>query len=176
MAVPPSWWIPMRTPVNCSTMAGPDTKAKASLVMTTRSARPRRNAGPEMAGPVTTTTTGTAPEHLVSARAACPHPCNETTPSDTSAPLEASTSTIGIRRVRAVRAATRMVSPSSNESAPRRMADTERTTIAGLPPSFSTPARMVPGTSRRKIGAAGASRVTAPCYGCIGAIVGFCRW
>src|SRR5664280_1814016 len=69
MAVPPSWWIPMRTPVNCSTMAGPDTKAKASLVMTTRSARPRRNAGPEMAGPVTTTTTGTAPEHLVSARA-----------------------------------------------------------------------------------------------------------
>ncbi len=70
MAVPPNWWIPMRTPVKSSTMAGPETKAKASVVITTRSAMPNRSAGPEMAGPVTTTTTGTIPEHMVNARAA----------------------------------------------------------------------------------------------------------
>ena len=70
MAVPPSWWIPIRTPVNSSTMAGPETKAKASAVITTRSASPRSRAGPDSAGPVTTTTTGTMPEHMARARAA----------------------------------------------------------------------------------------------------------
>ena len=84
----------MRTPVKSSTMAGPDTKAKASVVMITRSARPSSRAGPERAGPVTTTTTGTMPEQAARARAARPHPCSEATPSDTSAPLEASTITM----------------------------------------------------------------------------------
>ena len=49
-----------------------DTKAKASLVMTTRSASPRSSAGPDRAGPVTTITTGTMPEHMVRALAARP--------------------------------------------------------------------------------------------------------
>ena len=49
----------------------------------------------------------------------------------------------------------RMVSPSSMERAPRRSAETDRTTMAGRPPSSSTPARTVPVTSRRMIGASG---------------------
>ncbi len=156
MAVPPSWWIPMRTPVKSSTMAGPETKAKASVVITTTSAMPSSRAGPESAGPVTTTTTGTIPEHMASARAACPHPWREATPSETSAPLDASTITMGIRKVRAEAAATRRVSPSSMDRAPLRCEDTDRATIAGRPPTSSTPACTVPVTSRRKIGAAGA--------------------
>ena len=71
----------------------------------------------------------------------------------------------GDPKVSAEAAATRMVSPSSMDSAPRRTVDTERTTMAGRPPSSSTPAWTDPVTSRRKIGAAGASRVTGPCYG-----------
>ena len=131
----------MRMPVNSSTMAGPETKAKASVVMMTRSASPRRRAGPDSAGPVTTTTTGTMPEQPARARAARPQPWSEATPSDTSAPLDASTRTTGIRRVRAEAAAARMVSPSSMDSAPRRRVDTDRTTMAGRPPSSSIPAR-----------------------------------
>ncbi len=73
--------------------------------------------------------------------------------------------TMGIRKDRAAAAATRMVSPSSGESAPRRSDDTERATMAGRPPNSSTPARTVPVTSRRKIGAGGACRLTGPCYG-----------
>ena len=109
-----------------------------------------------MAGPVTTTTNGTTPEHRDSDRAAWPQPWSDATPSDTSAPLEASTSTTGIRNMRAESAAARMVSPSSIESAPRRTVDTERTTMAGRPPSSSTPARIVPATWRRMVGAVGA--------------------
>ncbi len=165
MAVPPSWWIPMRMPVNSSTMAGPDTNANASVVMTTRSAIPRRKAGPERAGPVTTTTTGTTPEHWVRARAACPHPCRAATPSETSAPLEDSTRTTGMRKLRAAVAATAMVLPSSVDRAPRRSDETVRTTMAGRPASSSTPARTVPVTSRRKIGPGGARRVTDTWYG-----------
>ncbi len=95
----------MRTPVKSSTMAGPDTKAYASEVITVRSDSPTKRAGPDSAGPVTTVRNGTIPEHEARARAARPQPCSEATPSDTSAPLEASTRTIGSRNAQAERAA-----------------------------------------------------------------------
>ncbi len=146
MAEPPSWWTPIRMPVNSSTMAGPDTKAKASPVITTRSARPSSSAGPDSAGPVTTTTTGTRPEHEARARAARPQPWSEATPPDTSAPLDARTSTKGIRSSAAAAAASANVSPSSGESAPRRTSEVDRTTMAGRPPRASTPACTLPMT------------------------------
>ena len=146
MATPPNCWMPMRTPVNSSTMAGPDTKANASAVITVRSASPRRRAGPESAGPVSTMTTGTTPEHAAKARAARPHPCSEATPSDTSAPLVARTRTMGIRRALAAAAACLIVSPSSRHRAPRRTSEAVRTTMAGRPPSCSMPAWMLPVT------------------------------
>ncbi len=79
----------MRTPVNSVTIVGPLTNAYESAVMTTRSARPSRSAGPETAGPVTASTTGTMPEQSASARAASPQPWRAAMPSTMSAPLDA---------------------------------------------------------------------------------------
>ena len=78
-------------------MAGPIRKATAAGVMTTRSAMPSRSAGPETTGPVATAITGTTPEQAAMAAADPPQPCRASMPSDTSAPLEASSSTKGIR-------------------------------------------------------------------------------
>ena len=62
------------TPVNCSTIAGPLTKAKPSATMTARSATPSSRAGPDSMGPVTHRTIGTTPEAETSERAAMPQP------------------------------------------------------------------------------------------------------
>ena len=72
MAVPPSSLIPIRIPVNSATICGPDTKAKASELITTRSASPSRRAGPETTGPVAAAITGTCPEHGRSRRPPAP--------------------------------------------------------------------------------------------------------
>ena len=45
-AAPPSWLIPTSIPVNSATICGPDTKATASELMTTRSERPEQERGP----------------------------------------------------------------------------------------------------------------------------------
>ena len=60
-AAPPSWLIPTSIPVNSATICGPETKATASELMTTRSERPSRSAGPETTGPVAAAMTGTWP-------------------------------------------------------------------------------------------------------------------
>ena len=86
-ATPPSCCRPTATPVNSSTICGPETKATASEFMTTRSDMPSSRAGPETTGPVTAVITGTMPLHVAMAAAAMPHPCRAATPSWTSAPL-----------------------------------------------------------------------------------------
>ena len=58
---PPSWLMPTSIPVNSATICGPETKATASELMTTRSDRPSRSAGPETTGPVAAAMTGTCP-------------------------------------------------------------------------------------------------------------------
>ncbi len=97
-AAPPSWLIPTSMPVNSATICGPETKATASELMTTRSERPRSSAGPETTGPVAAVITGTCPLQRAMAAAARPHPCRAATPSRTSAPLEATKKTKGMPR------------------------------------------------------------------------------
>ena len=84
-----------RDPVNSATIDGPETKAYASSVMITKSASPMRRAGPDTAGPSSTTMTGTMPEQSAMARAACPHPWRAAMPSRMSAPLGAIDATRG---------------------------------------------------------------------------------
>ena len=93
---PPSWLIPTSIPVNSATICGPETKATASELMTTRSERPSRSAGPETTGPVAAAMTGTWPLQREMAAAARPHPCSAATPSSTSAPLDATKKTKGM--------------------------------------------------------------------------------
>ena len=132
-------------------MAGPDTKATAAGVMTTRSAMPSMRAGPETTGPVTTAITGTTPEQAAMAAADPPQPCRASMPSDTSAPLEASSRTRGIRSCIAVRAATVKLSPSRLASAPRRRSEAVRANTASLPskgPKVQLDGAVDPGTYR----------------------------
>ena len=82
--------------MNSATICGPDTKATASELITTRSESPRRRAGPETTGPVAAAITGTCPLQREIAAAARPHPCSAATPSRTSAPLDATKKTKGI--------------------------------------------------------------------------------
>ena len=101
MAAPPSSRRPISMPVNSATIWGPETNATASEFMTTRSERPSSRAGPEMTGPVAAAMTGTMPLQRAMAAAARPQPCREATPSSTSAPLEATKKTKGMRSWRA---------------------------------------------------------------------------
>src|SRR5438067_5149171 len=140
----------MRTPVNSSTMFGPETNAKASSVKSTTSASPSRSAGPETAAPVTIITTGTLAPHRATAAAARPQPCRAAMPSLTSAPAVERMATSGTRCSRANVAAMAMVSPSSLLRAPRWRDGSVRTTTAGRPPRSSTPADTTPGTRSRK--------------------------
>ena len=87
--------------------------------MITTSARPSSSAGPDTAGPVTTTIMGTMPELRTISRAAPPQPTSASSPSPTSAPLEAMNTTNGTRSWRATRAASASVSPSGRVNAPR---------------------------------------------------------
>ena len=133
-ATPPSCCRPTSTPVNSSTICGPETKATASEFMTTRSDMPSSRAGPETTGPVTAVITGTMPLHLAMAAAAMPHPCRAATPSWTSAPLEATMKTNGMRRWRACSAASARRTPSAWVMAPRRMEARDRQMTTLRPP------------------------------------------
>ena len=131
---PPSWLMPTSMPVNSATIWGPDTKATASELMTTRSERPSNSAGPETTGPVAAAITGTWPLQRAIALAARPHPCSAATPSRTSAPLDATKKTKGIPRWRAWSAASARRTPSAWVIAPRRMVPSERAMTALRPP------------------------------------------
>ncbi len=150
MAAPPRSWRPTRIPVNPSTASGPDTKAKASGVITVTSARPSNSDGPEIAAPVTAARTGTDPEQAAMAAAARPQPCRASMPSDTSDPDDDSTTTNGSRSASATRAASAMVSPSAWVSAPRWCPETERACTTLRPPMVSTSARTEPRTWVRR--------------------------
>ena len=117
----PARRCPISMPVNSATICGPDTKATASELMTTRSESPSRSAGPETTGPVAAAITGTCPLQREIAAAACPHPCSAATPSRTSAPLEATKKTKGIPSCAAWSAASASRTPSAWVMAPRRM-------------------------------------------------------
>ena len=134
IAVPPSSPIPTSIPVNSATICGPDTKATASELITTRSESPSSRAGPETTGPVAAAITGTCPLQREIAAAARPHPCSAATPSRTSAPLEATKKTNGIPSWRAWSAASASRTPSAWVMAPRRMVPSDRAMTALRPP------------------------------------------
>ncbi len=150
MAAPPRSCRLTRIPVNPSTASGPDTKAKASGVMTVTSARPRSRAGPEMAAP------GHRGQHRHRARAGgdgggglAPIRAGRRCPRRPRIPTTTAPSTRGRRSCSATRAASAMVSPSARVSAPRWWPETERTSTTLRPPTASTPAR----TGARDVGA-----------------------
>ena len=133
-AAPPSSPIPISIPVNSATICGPDTKATASELITTRSERPSSSAGPETTGPVAAAMTGTCPLQRAMAAAARPHPWSAATPSRTSAPLEATKKTRGMPSATAWSAASASRTPSAWVMAPRRMVPRERAMTALRPP------------------------------------------
>ena len=106
-------------PVNSTTIVGPLTNAYASSVITTKSDKPRSNAGPETAGPVTMLIVGTTPEQSASAFAAVPQPWSAAIPSRMSAPDDSICMTRGMPFVRAVSAAVAMTYEAAALSAPR---------------------------------------------------------
>src|ERR1019366_4410356 len=77
---------------------------------------------------------GTMPLHRAMAAAAMPHPCRAATPSWTSAPLEATMKTNGMRRWRACPAASARRTPSAWVMAPRRMEAKDRQMTTLRPP------------------------------------------
>ena len=87
--------------------------------MTTKSARPISNAGPETAGPDTMHTVGTMPEQSASALAARPHPCNAAIPSTMSAPDDSITAINGRPFDSAVWAASAITLDAAADNAPR---------------------------------------------------------
>ena len=151
MAAPPRSCRLTRIPVNPSTASGPDTKAKASGVITVTSARPSSSAGPEIAAPVTAARTGTDPEHAAMAAAARPQPCRASMPSETSDPDDDRTTTRGRR---------------SASATPRRLGD-------GVAVGLGERAAVVPrhrARRRRRCARRGSPprRVPSPGRGCAG--------
>src|SRR5579871_3648048 len=114
--------------------------------MLTMSANPRSNAGPDTAGPVTARATGTIPEHAAIARAAVPHPCRAATPSNTSAPLDATTPTSGRRTFNARAAAAAILRPAASERAPAWCDGSTRNMTRSRSPARPAVARTAPGT------------------------------
>ena len=103
------------------------------------------SAGPDTLGPAATTTTGTTPEQRASSRAAAAQPSSAATPSDMSAPDEASRSTIGRRCWRAWRAASARLCPSEGIRAPERSSPPRASTsITDRPPISAVRTRTNP--------------------------------
>ena len=117
---------------------GPLTNAYASAVMTTWSARPSRSAGPDTAGPVTASTTGTMPEHSASARAASAPAVEGGHAFDDVGAARRDEADERDPLCERVCAAIAMDSPSSELSAPLRTVGSIATTTAGRPPMSST--------------------------------------